>query len=158
MISGVGGGGNRSCRGLAAVTHGLPRVRVGARFAVRREPRCVKRMLLLAEMPVHMESVRDLLDAHDVAPYPTELSDGDESAGVALVLLDADIAGLAASYLENGGDLPAEQWRVLSECAAVARVVVPNLRGDAWVYFARLYALAQAMLRGAPDLPPSRER
>jgi hypothetical protein len=100
-----------------------------------------------------MESVRDLLDAHDVAPYPAELSDGDESAGVALVLLDADIAGLAASYLENGGELPAEQWRVLSECAAVARVVVPNLRGDAWVYFARLYALTQAMLRRAPDLP-----
>ena len=98
-----------------------------------------------------MESVRDLLDAHDVAPYPTELSSGDEIEGVALVLLDADIAGLAASYLENGGVLPAEQWRVLSECAAVARVVVPNLRGDAWVYFVRLYALAQAMLRGAPD-------
>ena len=100
-----------------------------------------------------MESVRDLLDAHDVAPYPAALSDADEIAGVALVLLDADIAGLAASYLENGGELPAEQWRVLNECAAVARVVVPNLRGDAWVYFARLYALAQAMLRGAPDLP-----
>jgi hypothetical protein len=111
-------------------------------------------MLLLAEMPVrHMESVRDLLDAHDVAPYPTEPSDGDETAGVALVLLDADIAGLAASYLEHDGELSAEQWRVLHECAAVARVVVPNLTGDAWVYFARLYALAQAMLRGAPDLP-----
>ena len=100
-----------------------------------------------------MESVRDLLDAHDIAPYPAGLSDGDEIEGVALVLLDADIAGLAASYLENGGVLPAEQWRVLGECAAVARVIVPNLRGDAWVYFARLYALAQAMLRGAPDLP-----
>jgi hypothetical protein len=100
-----------------------------------------------------MESVRDLLDAHDDAPYPTELSDGDETAGVGLVLLDADIAGLAASYLDNDGELSAEQWRVLSECVAVARVVVPNLTGDAWVYFARLYALAQAMLRGAPDLP-----
>jgi len=100
-----------------------------------------------------MESVRDLLGAHDVARYPAELSGEDEIAGVALVLLDADIAGLAASYLENGGVLPAEQWRVLGECAAVARVVVPNLTGDAWVYFARLYALAQAMLRGAPDLP-----
>ena len=100
-----------------------------------------------------MASVRDLLDAHDVAPYPTEPADGDETAGVALVLLDADIAGLAASYLEHDGELSVEQWRVLHECAAVARVVVPNLTGDAWVYFARLYALAQAMLRGAPDLP-----
>jgi hypothetical protein len=100
-----------------------------------------------------MESVRDLLEAHDVAPYPPELSDGDEVAGVALVLLDADIAGLAASYLDNGGELSAEQWGVLEECAAVARVIVPGLTGDAWVYFVRLYALAQAMLRAAPDLP-----
>jgi len=100
-----------------------------------------------------MESVRDLLEAHDSARFPAGISDGDEIGGVALVLLDADIAGLAASYLERGGVLPDEQWRVLSECAAVARVVVPSLKGDAWVYFARLYALAQAMLRGAPDLP-----
>jgi hypothetical protein len=100
-----------------------------------------------------MESVRDLLEAHDVAPYPAELSGEDEVAGVALVLLDADIAGLAASYLDNGGELSAEQWGVLEECAAVARVIVPGLTGDAWVYFVRLYALAQAMLRAAPDLP-----
>jgi hypothetical protein len=100
-----------------------------------------------------MESVRDLLDAHDSARFPSGLSDDDEIAGAALVLLDADIAGLAAAYLDQDGVLPLEQWRVLSECAAVARVVVPSLRGDAWVYFARLYALAQAMLRGAPDLP-----
>ena len=97
-----------------------------------------------------MESVRDLLEAHDVAAYPPELSAEDETAGVALTLLDADIAGLAAAYLQNGGELPAEQWRVLTECAAVARVIVPGLTGDAWVYFARLYALAQAMLRTAP--------
>ena len=100
-----------------------------------------------------MESVRDLLDAHDGARFPAGLSDDDEITAAALVLLDADLAGLAAAYLEQGGVLPLEQWRVLSECAAVARVVVPSLRGDAWVYFARLYALAQAMLRGAPDLP-----
>lgn len=100
-----------------------------------------------------MESVRDLLEAHDVAPYPTELSGDDEVSGVGLVLLDADISGLAASYLENGGELPVEQWRALRQCAAVARFVVPALTGDAWVYFARLYALAQAMLRGAPDIP-----
>ena len=100
-----------------------------------------------------MESVRDLLEAHDVATYPTELSAEDEVAGVAMALLDADIAGLAAIYIRNDGVLPAEQWRVLTECAAVARVIVPGLTGDAWVYFARLYALSQAMLRTAPDVP-----
>ena len=98
-----------------------------------------------------MESVRDLLEAHDGATYPADLSAEDEAAGVALALLDADIAGLAATYLRNGGVLPPEQWRALSECAAVARVIVPGLTGDAWVYFARLYALSQAMLRTAPE-------
>jgi hypothetical protein len=113
--------------------------------------------ILIAPMPVHllfahhMDSVRDLLEAHDVASYP--LAGGDEADGVALVLLDADIAGLATTYLASGGALPAEQWRALRECAAVARVVVPSLSGDAWVYFARLYALTQAMLRSAPDIP-----
>jgi hypothetical protein len=97
-----------------------------------------------------MESVRDLLEAHDVAAYPADLSVEDEIAGVALALLDADIAGLAATFIQNGGVLPAEQWRVLTECAAVARVIVPGLTGDAWVYFARLYALSQAMLRTTP--------
>jgi hypothetical protein len=98
-----------------------------------------------------MESVRDLLEAHDGAVYPAELSVEDEVAGVALALLDADIAGLAATYLRNGGELPAEQWNVLAECSAVARVIVPGLTGEAWVYFARLYALTQAMLRSGPD-------
>ena len=101
-----------------------------------------------------MESVRDLLGAHDVAPFPSELSAGDEASGVALAMLDADIAGLAASYLEHGGALPMDQWRALGECAAVVRVLVPGLSGDAWVYFARLYALSQAMLRTAPDISP----
>jgi hypothetical protein len=101
----------------------------------------------------HVESVRDLLAAHDDASFPDSLTDGSDAEGVALVLLDADIAGLAVSYIERGGTLPTEQWRVLRECAAVARVVVPNLSGDAWVYFVRLYALTQAMLRSAPDPP-----
>ena len=100
-----------------------------------------------------MESVRDLLDAHDVAPFPTELSAGDEASGVALAMLDADIAAVAASYLQRDGALPEEQWRTLLECAAVMRVIVPGLTGEAWVYFARLFALSQAMLRTAPDLP-----
>src|SRR5699024_4208215 len=74
---------------------------------------------------LHMESVRDLLAEHDVAAYPAELSVGDEASDVALAMLDADIAALAATYIENRGALPVEQWRALIECAAVARVIVP---------------------------------
>ena len=98
-----------------------------------------------------LTSVRDLLDAHNAAAFPAELSAGDEVSGVALVLLDADIAGLAAAYLGADGALPPEQWRTLRESAAVVRAVVPGLTGEAWVYFGRLHALAQAMLRAAPD-------
>ncbi|MDF1501816.1 hypothetical protein [Roseisolibacter sp. H3M3-2] len=97
-----------------------------------------------------MQTVRDLLDAHNAAAFPAELPAGTEAHGVALVLLDADIAGLAAAYLGAGGALPAAQWRALREAAGVARAVVPGLTGAAWVYFGRLYALAQAVLRDAP--------
>ncbi|MGZ8413707.1 MAG: hypothetical protein ACXWZS_12765 [Gemmatirosa sp.] len=100
---------------------------------------------------MHIDSVRDLLEAHAAAPYPTDLSGGDEVAGVALVLLDADIAGLATAYVGAGGTLRADQWFTLRECAADARAVVSQLSGESWVYFGRLYALAQAVLRDAPD-------
>ncbi len=99
-----------------------------------------------------MQSVRDLLAAHHAATYPAHLDGGDEIAGVALVILDADVAGLAASYLDAGGRLRLDQWFTLRECAADARSVVPLLAGEAWVYFARLYALTQAMLRTAPSV------
>ena len=50
------------------------------------------------DTPDPTSTVRDLLDAHNAAPYPPELSGGDEVAGVALVMLDADIAGLAHDH------------------------------------------------------------
>jgi hypothetical protein len=100
-----------------------------------------------------MQAVRDLLDAHAAAPPPPELSGGGEVAGVSLVLLEADLAGLAASYLATGGALRRDQWFTLRECAEDARSVLPALSGDAWLYVGRLYALAQAMLRTAPRAP-----
>ncbi len=102
-----------------------------------------------------MDTVRDLLQTHNAATFPAELPGGTEAHGVALVLLDADIAGLAAAYLGAGGVLPAEQWHALREAARVAQAVVPGLSGEAWVYFARLHALAQAVLRAAPAAPAS---
>lgn len=98
------------------------------------------------------DAVRDLLAEHNAATYPATLSGGDEMAGVALVMLDADIAGLAAAYLGAGGALQPAQWDTLRECASVVRTVVPGLTGEAWLYFGRLHALAQAVLRAA-DAP-----
>lgn len=98
-----------------------------------------------------MQSVRDLLDARRAASYPAELSEGEEVGGIALVMLDADIDGLAAAYLASGGTLRSDQWFTLRQCVADVRSVLPRLSGEPWVYFARLFALAQAMLRTAPD-------
>jgi len=68
-------------------------------------------------------------------------------------MLDADIAGLAAAFVGADGTLRPDQWWTLHECAADVRAVVPQLEGEAWVYFARLYMLAQAMLRSEPVTP-----
>lgn len=100
-----------------------------------------------------MDTVRDLLAAHSAADYPATLAGGEEVGGVSLVMLDADIAGLAAAFVGADGTLRTDQWWTLHECAADARTVVPQLEGEAWVYFARLYALAQAMLRSEPVAP-----
>ena len=103
------------------------------------------------DTPGPATAVRDLLDAHNAAPYPSELSGGDEVEGVALVMLDADIAGLAAAYVGTGGALRPDQWFTLRESLADARAVMPHLTGEAWVYFGRLYMLGRAMLRTAPE-------
>ncbi|MFL5583046.1 MAG: hypothetical protein ACJ8AO_21980 [Gemmatimonadaceae bacterium] len=100
------------------------------------------------------DTVRDLLAAHSASDYPEELAGGEEVDGVALVMLDADVAGLAAAFLGAGGTLRPDQWFTLRECAADARAVVPQLEGDAWVYFARLFVLARAMLKFAPAKDP----
>jgi hypothetical protein len=99
-----------------------------------------------------MQSVRDLFEARRASAYPAELSEAAEIGGVALVMLDADIDGLAETYLASDGALRPDQWFTLRQCVVDARTVLPKLTGEPWVHFARLYALAQAMLRTAPDV------
>jgi hypothetical protein len=48
-----------------------------------------------------MQSVRDLFEARRASAYPAELSEAAEIGGVALVMLDADIDGLAETYLAS---------------------------------------------------------
>lgn len=98
-----------------------------------------------------MDTIDDLLTTHAQAAYPPGLTDADEVDGVALVLLDADIVGLATAFRDGGGRLRPDQWHVLRECVADTRTVLPHLAGEAWVYFARLHALARAVLRAAPS-------
>jgi hypothetical protein len=96
-----------------------------------------------------MDAVQDLYSAHDAAPWPAGLREDAEVAGVALVLVDADVAGLAQAYLARRGHLRPDQWVTVRACAADLRDVLPQLTGEAWVYFGRLFTLAQAMLRAA---------
>ena len=94
-----------------------------------------------------IDSVRDLFETHTGASYPPALSGAAEVAGVSLVILDSDISGLAQSFIAAKGALRADQWVTLRDCLAHTRSVLPELTGESWVYFARLHALGQAMLR-----------
>ena len=94
-----------------------------------------------------IDSVRDLFETHRGAPYPPALSAGAEVAGISLVILDSDISGLAQSFIATNGALRGDQWLTLRDCMEHARTIMPALTGETWVYFARLYALGQAMLR-----------
>jgi hypothetical protein len=102
-----------------------------------------------------MQSVRDILETHLAAGYPPGLASDAEIDGISLILLDADVAGLAESFLAAGGHLRPDQWFILRQCVAHTRAVLPELKDEAWVYFARLHALAQALLRSAPDAAAS---
>jgi hypothetical protein len=105
-----------------------------------------------------MESVRNLFDTHLAAEYPRQLAGDAEVNGVSLIMLDADIAGLAQSFLASDGVLRSDEWYTLRECAEHARSVLPAMTNDGWVHFARLYALTQAILRSAPVAPRADER
>jgi hypothetical protein len=98
------------------------------------------------------DSIRDLYEAHLAVDYPVALAGDAEVDGISLIILDADIAGLAQSFLAAGGELRPDQWFTLRQCVADTRTVLPGLQDDAWIHFARLHALAQALLRAAPNV------
>lgn len=98
-----------------------------------------------------MESIRNLYETHLAAGYPPGLAGDAEIEGVALILLDADIVGLAEAFLASDGQLRPDQWYTLRQCRVVTHVVLPHLVGGEWVYFARLHALVQALLRSSPE-------
>ena len=50
-----------------------------------------------------MEMVRDLHQAHLAAGYPAGLAGDAEIDGISLIILDADITGLAQSFLAANG-------------------------------------------------------
>ena len=97
-----------------------------------------------------MQPIIDLLSTHLTASYPQSLAGDAEIEGISLVILDSDITGLARAFIASGGNLRKDQWFTLRQNLADTKTVLPALADEAWIYFARLHALAQALLRNAP--------
>lgn len=97
-----------------------------------------------------MQPIIDLLSTHLTTRYPTSLAADAEIGGISLVILDSDVTGLAQAFIASGGNLRNDQWFTLRENLADTKTVLASLRDEEWIYFARLHALAQALLRAAP--------
>jgi len=91
-----------------------------------------------------MDELRRLWREHREAEYPDGYRDK-EVAGVALVLLDADIGG-CVSFSVGGARLDPERARALEGCYRDAVAVTRELTGPARVYFERLERMAAIVL------------
>jgi hypothetical protein len=91
-----------------------------------------------------MDELRRLWREHREAVYPDGYRDKDV-AGVALILLDADIAG-CVSASPGGARLDPERARILEDCNRDAVTVTRELTGPAVGYFERLKRMAAIVL------------
>jgi len=91
-----------------------------------------------------MDELRRLWREHREAEYPEGYRDKDV-AGVALIRLDADIAG-CVSFALGGGRLDPERAKILEGCSRDAVVVTRELSGPARDYFERLKRMATIVL------------
>lgn len=91
-----------------------------------------------------MDELRRLWREHEDAPYPDGYR-GVEVAGVELVMLDADIAGLVSQCL-GGARLDPEGTAILKSCYGDVVAVTRELKGPAGAYFERLRRMAAIVL------------
>jgi hypothetical protein len=92
--------------------------------------------------------IAEFLENHMNAPFPPGAHELD-IPGVELELLDADVVGLAQSYLRQAR-LTAEQQGILNTSVEELRRVLPELPQEMRDYFARLHALAMSVLNELP--------
>jgi hypothetical protein len=91
-----------------------------------------------------MDELRRLWREHLEAEYPDGYRDKDV-AGVALILLDADIAGCVSASL-GGARLDPERTAILERCYRDAVAVSRELTGPPRDYFERLKRMAAIVL------------
>ncbi len=96
--------------------------------------------------------ITEFLERHLNAPFPPGAHEL-HLADVDLELLDADVVGLAQSYLKAGQLVP-EQREILEGCVADLRRIIAALPEDMRDYFARLHALAVVVLSERPIRGP----
>ena len=92
--------------------------------------------------------IAEFLESHLNAPFPRGAHDL-QLGDVDLELLDADVVGLAQSYLRSGRLAP-DQREILEAVVANLRAVIAELPEEMRDYFARLHALAVAVLSERP--------
>lgn len=89
--------------------------------------------------------LRQLWREHTSAPFP-DACRGQEVAGIELVLLDADIAGLVTKTLDRSAPLGVDDATDLRQLVATEERVIPALEGSDRAYFERLFDLARLVL------------
>jgi hypothetical protein len=88
--------------------------------------------------------IAEFLESHLSAPFPPGAHEL-PLPGVDLEMLDADVVGLAQSYL-RAGRLAPEKREILAGCIADLRRTIAALPEEMRDYFARLHALAVVVL------------
>src|SRR5437016_12517320 len=92
--------------------------------------------------------IESLWREHLSAPFPKGAA-GLEVAGICVTLLDSFTAGCIQTFLESDGALDRERVGILDSCRRDLTAVVPQLKGYAKEYFARLEILADMVLKCA---------
>ncbi|MEV6087893.1 hypothetical protein [Streptomyces parvulus] len=96
------------------------------------------------------QKAANLWQEHLDAEFPVNLR-GVEFEDIDMVLLDADTAGCAYTWINNGGTLDPERRRILQTCIEDLDQVIPQISDPSdRQYYQRLHQLALLVSR-APD-------
>jgi hypothetical protein len=97
--------------------------------------------------------ITEFLENHRSAPFPSRARTL-EIPNANLELLNAEVLKVAQSYVERGTKLLPEERSVLEGCVAKLSRIFPELPDEVREYFARLHALAVAVLNELPMTGP----
>lgn len=91
------------------------------------------------------EELQALWQTHKKGRMP-RACEGQEAAGIDLLILDADAAACVSDFMAGSGAMDDERWALLRECAEKFEQVIPALTGEAKEYFGRFAGLVARVL------------